>query len=704
MKRFLFPVAALLLLAACQDSSPLTLPESGAFRASGASAASGANPHFSFLSPLSKTSGGSGVFNPHLAPVATVCEQVGSDCVERARWTLSGGSGGERLRVSLEDEHYHVNWHPRAFATATGVTYRVRVTIGTARLGEIGVAFAANQKDAKQVEAQGLVALPQARTVPVKFRIEQGAVAFANGFDPCEVDCVEATVQPATEDTITTPSRDAGIHLSSAAIPEADGPVTIVISRILLQPGETCLVGTDLDQREKCYRFVADREIQFQPNTVVVGVCLDAPQSAMESYELYKQEETNGQPTGPVQPLEQRDAPFLDCGGSTALETSRNPLLRLAGAGLKLVRPAIGALAPTPLHALDGGMGCDPGSSSMDSGFSRFGWVRPVTIEKVTGDLQSAPPGSTLPLQPTVLVRDEHTGDPASGVAVSFKFIGTSTSPTVMIHNTTTNASGLASVAWTLGYDVGTYSLVVTAPGTNVYQSSTSAKPVPTATFSAVATNSAMLVSHWTADGTTADAQQSQSAAGIDVTGTFGFSTDAMGGSASFSFPAFSTDPGGIVATANGLGTAAISMAAWIKLDPNIGYCSTNQFLEIVGVGEFRYDSCSNEPYRIHYFGGSAPALSVQNVLTSTSCWYHVAVVDGPTSRTMYVNGAAIQSLPRTGQLTPTGIKISDSSSEAWEGLIDEVKIWNGALTAAEVASQYQAGDPNKRCSNAQLR
>jgi hypothetical protein len=86
-------------------------------------------------------------------------------------------------------------------------------------------------------------------------------------------------------------------------------------------------------------------------------------------------------------------------------------------------------------------------------------------IVRHRGDRQIAPPGSTLPVNPAVIVTDAN-GIPVPGVVVTFEVsiagsIGTVTDPVQV-----TNASGIATVgSWTLSPQAGTNVLVARAPG-----------------------------------------------------------------------------------------------------------------------------------------------------------------------------------------------------------------------------------------------
>ena len=71
---------------------------------------------------------------------------------------------------------------------------------------------------------------------------------------------------------------------------------------------------------------------------------------------------------------------------------------------------------------------------------------------------------------------------------------------------------------------------------------------------------------------------------------------------------------------------------------------------------------------------------------------------DGTTAR-LYVDGNLEVTQIKTYQTTSTGtafIGASVGSSEYFPGLVDEVSLYNRALTAPEVQAIYQAGNGGK--------
>jgi hypothetical protein len=92
-------------------------------------------------------------------------------------------------------------------------------------------------------------------------------------------------------------------------------------------------------------------------------------------------------------------------------------------------------------------------------------------------------------------------------------------------------------------------------------------------------------------------------------------------------------------------------------------------------------------------------AKSPDNVI-DTGAWYHVAIVrDGSIDDTnFYVNGidvgegVDVSGNPAASGASATIGKFADGDSRYFNGLIDEVKIWNYALTEEQVKMEYNSG------------
>ena len=80
--------------------------------------------------------------------------------------------------------------------------------------------------------------------------------------------------------------------------------------------------------------------------------------------------------------------------------------------------------------------------------------------------------------------------------------------------------------------------------------------------------------------------------------------------------------------------------------------------------------------------------------------WYHVAMTYDGSMLKLYVNGALDGSVAATGSIAPTiqPLRIGGPSSGPWwfKGRVDEVSLYNRALSASEVLAIYQAGQAGK--------
>ncbi len=141
------------------------------------------------------------------------------------------------------------------------------------------------------------------------------------------------------------------------------------------------------------------------------------------------------------------------------------------------------------------------------------------------------------------------------------------------------------------------------------------------------------------------------------------------------------------------------TIALWLK-PTSLSCAHTCSIMnnETYNVSGFRFAvGSAGAPYPFQFWtsesGGTISLLS--DVTPAVNTWYHVAISYNGTTATMYVNGAA-QSTPSTGNYigNTNGIFIGYpiGGKEYFPGLMDEIHIYNRALTATEVAGLYQSG------------
>jgi hypothetical protein len=84
-----------------------------------------------------------------------------------------------------------------------------------------------------------------------------------------------------------------------------------------------------------------------------------------------------------------------------------------------------------------------------------------------------------------------------------------------------------------------------------------------------------------------------------------------------------------------------------------------------------------------------------------TGVWTHLATTYDGANLRFYVNGVLVATRPQTGPIDPgTGgvLRVGGNLSfagEYFEGLIDEVKVYNRALSAAEIQTDMGTTPPN---------
>ena len=145
--------------------------------------AHGGNEHFFFLPPLVPEPSPTGSFSASASPVVEICEYTGTGCVlpPIAEFTTTTGYNPERVRVVTEDERYIVNLNTRRFGLDPMKTYRIRVLFRTQEgvpiekeLGHADVKVVTKKKKLRDVNTAEVIPLRQGRTLPIKFRIEEG--------------------------------------------------------------------------------------------------------------------------------------------------------------------------------------------------------------------------------------------------------------------------------------------------------------------------------------------------------------------------------------------------------------------------------------------------------------------------------------------------------------------------------------------------
>lgn len=177
------------------------------------------NRYFWLLPPLAPNPRRSGPVDAAVLPSLSVvvCEWSGSACGGQvARFAPGSGSDG----IRLEDGGFIVNWKT---SNARVGTYRIRFLAAGTELGTADVRVVDNGKDLKGVDPSRYVGVVRNSTLPIKFRVESGAVTVV---DPSVGGTVTAPDSPITlsvpPGALSSPVGITLTPLSPSAVPAND--------------------------------------------------------------------------------------------------------------------------------------------------------------------------------------------------------------------------------------------------------------------------------------------------------------------------------------------------------------------------------------------------------------------------------------------------------------------------------------------------
>ncbi|MFN5629865.1 MAG: LamG-like jellyroll fold domain-containing protein [Bacteroidota bacterium] len=153
-----------------------------------------------------------------------------------------------------------------------------------------------------------------------------------------------------------------------------------------------------------------------------------------------------------------------------------------------------------------------------------------------------------------------------------------------------------------------------------------------------------------------------------------------------------------------GTGNSARSIFAWIKTTSTIGKCILGTGGSSANAGEFNLvmgygPGSTNYPGKIGVMGGNFTTgghdyYPNSGPSVNDNLWHSVGVTyDGINSLKVYIDGVLVNSTTitynTTGQINFIGYNNHNGSQ--WSGLIDDVGIWNRALTQQEITDLYNA-------------
>jgi hypothetical protein len=149
-------------------------------------------------------------------------------------------------------------------------------------------------------------------------------------------------------------------------------------------------------------------------------------------------------------------------------------------------------------------------------------------------------------------------------------------------------------------------------------------------------------------------------------------------------------------------GTSAFSCEAWIQLQklPPSGFvaCIAGYFFASGGNQGWRFSvGAAGNIYFERYLNSVADQVTTANNYMPLGQWTHVVATYDGTNMKLYVNGSLIGTTASSRSIaagTGTSFQIAhDDPGDQFVGMIDEVAIYNAALTSTQVANHYNSAN-----------
>ncbi len=137
------------------------------------------------------------------------------------------------------------------------------------------------------------------------------------------------------------------------------------------------------------------------------------------------------------------------------------------------------------------------------------------------------------------------------------------------------------------------------------------------------------------------------------------------------------------------LNFSEITVALWVKSpsdqSPNIGLVVKANTFEVT------IDTPNKIGAWVNRQGATYATYSSDNTVPNDQ-WTHVAFTYDGAHQRVYINGIESNNDPLTGAITNTTspVSIGNSTQGYFNGIIDEVKIWNVSLSSDEIAAEYE--------------
>ncbi|HEV8382365.1 MAG TPA: CARDB domain-containing protein [Gemmatimonadales bacterium] len=431
--RFTLTAGAVALVCACRSDS--LNPPIGRPQASFADGAHSGNRDFFFLPPIFKNPSSdrnftAGAFNASVRPTVEICQLIGDACGATIK-----SFGAADIQLDATNEQYVVNWDTKASGLVLTEFYRIRVFLGpNTELGHVDIDPVASGAGLKRVDTDEFIGLVDGRTLPISFRIENGAACQGGACDSKTIDLVQGgfVVLTTTGDRVDIPAQSSGV------------PVTVTVQ-------QCAGLDVDIPVFGNCLRITADPPLGETPLSppATVSICsldeLTLPLTHAQS-ELVTLHRQDAGVEGNVVVALPHSTDF--CQGTIGRSAHTGPQT-LAGRTWRAIRDAARwVFHPATLHART--MVLDVGAGGQTDGFSDFQLALPGKMVISSLADQTSTPNTAVPSAPSVLVTDAE-GNPVANARVHFQITtgGGSFLPPSPI---TTDETGHATLTqWVLG-------------------------------------------------------------------------------------------------------------------------------------------------------------------------------------------------------------------------------------------------------------
>ena len=254
-----------------------------------------------------------------------------------------------------------------------------------------------------------------------------------------------------------------------------------------------------------------------------------------------------------------------------------------------------------------------------------------------------------------------------------------------------------ATVKWYGSAGAYTVSLTVTGPGGSVTQTLSNPITVTSSTVSNTSPNSNGLVAAYGFDESNGTIVQDASGTGNNgtITGATRVTNGRFGNALKFSGKNASPNWVNVSNSTSLALSAGMTLEAWVYPTTPMSGDSTVVMKQQPNTGSYddayllAANSSANQPMSDVWTGGEVAVGG--NTQIPPNQWTHLATTYDGNNQSLYINGVLVNIMPQTGPITPSTGLLQIGGNSIWggyfQGYIDEVRIYNQALTNAQILS-----------------